>query len=190
MTLHVPRLRVSFDPLIAEAKRRATRRRFLIIAAVLGAIGLALGAAFVMHSPSGPGGTPSPSAGAKQSDSGPASKSSRSVAPGYVTYRSEGVLLGPPPKALTPRVSAAEAFSSFKRTGFAEFGKSQQPSVTLHTVTFHGNQFPAWVATYRNTKPTSYGPVRFVAPSPSCNFVGVYNLRGGAWATFFQDCPQ
>ena len=108
----------------------------------------------------------------------------------YVRYPSEGVLLGPPPKGLTPRVSAAEAFRSFKATGFAEFGDSQQPSVTLHTVTFDGNQFPAWVVTYRHTTPTSYGPVRFVAPSPACNFVGVYNLGGRTWATFFQDCPQ
>jgi hypothetical protein len=31
MTLHVPRLPLSLDPLIAEAKRRARQRRWLIL---------------------------------------------------------------------------------------------------------------------------------------------------------------
>jgi hypothetical protein len=41
MTLHVPRLPASLDPLIAEAKRRARARRFLLIAAVLTVAGAA-----------------------------------------------------------------------------------------------------------------------------------------------------
>jgi hypothetical protein len=43
MTLHVPRMPVTLDPLIAEAKRRARQRRLLL--AVLGTV-LAVGAAF------------------------------------------------------------------------------------------------------------------------------------------------
>jgi hypothetical protein len=41
MALYLPRLRVQLDPLIAEAKRRARRRRFLVAAAVaLAAVGV------------------------------------------------------------------------------------------------------------------------------------------------------
>ena len=41
MTLHVPRLPVELDPLIAEAKRRARARRFLVVAVALAAAGTA-----------------------------------------------------------------------------------------------------------------------------------------------------
>jgi hypothetical protein len=42
MTLHVPRLPLSLDPLMAEAKRRARRRRFLAGLGTLIGLGLAL----------------------------------------------------------------------------------------------------------------------------------------------------
>jgi hypothetical protein len=55
MTLHVPRLPVSLDPLIAEAKRRARQRR-VVIAAVLLAAGLGAGLTLALRSsPGGPG---------------------------------------------------------------------------------------------------------------------------------------
>jgi hypothetical protein len=41
MTLHAPRLLLSLDPLIAEAKRRARKRRFLLVALVVVAGGIA-----------------------------------------------------------------------------------------------------------------------------------------------------
>lgn len=97
--------------------------------------------------------------------------------------------MGPPPEGLTPGLSAGEALRSFDRTGYGEFGGSSPPSVTLHTAKYHGNTFPGWVVTYRDTKPTSYGPAQ-VPATPDCKFVGVYNLQRGAWATFFQNCPQ
>src|SRR4051794_5125941 len=189
MTVRVSRLPFDLDPLIAEAKRRMRRRRlFVVVVAVVG-MGVGIGAAFAMHSPPGPGGpSPSPSAGAKPSDSsGPVSKlhqppRSETPPPGYVSYPSEGVLLGPPPKTVTPSVSAADALRSFKGTGFSEFAGSSPPNVTLHTVTDHGKVFPAWVVTYRNTQPTYYGPAQGPG-KPVCRFVGIYDLRAATWET-------
>jgi hypothetical protein len=54
MTLHVPRLPFSLDPLMAEAKRRALRRRLLLALSVAAAAAVA--AAFAVHSGAGPGG--------------------------------------------------------------------------------------------------------------------------------------
>lgn len=52
MTVHVPRLPISLDPLIAEAKRRMRRRRLLIAVA---AVAIAAGSAFAMGAPGRPG---------------------------------------------------------------------------------------------------------------------------------------
>ena len=54
MTTHLPRLPFALDPLMAEAKRRARQRRFLIAVVVLALIGGAAGAAAVFRSPGGP----------------------------------------------------------------------------------------------------------------------------------------
>lgn len=51
MTLHVPRLPFSLDPLIAEAKLRARRRRLLLLALVL--VAVAAAAVFAFGSSSG-----------------------------------------------------------------------------------------------------------------------------------------
>lgn len=66
ITLRVPRLPVTFDPLIGEAKRRARRRRVLIVAVLLAA-GLGAGVTLALRSsPSGPasGGPSGAAAGA------------------------------------------------------------------------------------------------------------------------------
>lgn len=60
MTLRVPRLPFSLDPLIAEAKRRARRRRLLLALGV--AAGGAVAVNFALQSGAGPGGAPSPAA--------------------------------------------------------------------------------------------------------------------------------
>jgi hypothetical protein len=52
MTLPVPRLPFSLDPLMAEAKRRARQRRMLIALAILLA-GLAVGLTLAFRSPGG-----------------------------------------------------------------------------------------------------------------------------------------
>ena len=57
MTVRVPRLPFSLDPLIAEAKRRARRRRLLLALGV--AAGGAVAVTFALQSGAGPGGTPS-----------------------------------------------------------------------------------------------------------------------------------
>lgn len=49
----VPRLPLSLDPLIAEAKRRAKQRRVLVLA-VLVVIGITVGVVFALQSPGGP----------------------------------------------------------------------------------------------------------------------------------------
>ncbi|HJU36796.1 MAG TPA: hypothetical protein VJ716_05190 [Gaiellaceae bacterium] len=54
MTVHVPRLPFSLDPLIAEAKRRMRRRRLLIAAAI---VAVAAGSVFAIRAPGGPGST-------------------------------------------------------------------------------------------------------------------------------------
>jgi hypothetical protein len=60
MMLRVPRLRFSLDPLMAEAKRRARRRRLLFALGI--AAGGAVAVTFALQSGSGPGGAPSPAA--------------------------------------------------------------------------------------------------------------------------------
>jgi hypothetical protein len=57
MTLRVPRLSFSLDPLMAEAKRRARRRRLLLALGV--AAGGAVAVTFALQSGAGPGGAPS-----------------------------------------------------------------------------------------------------------------------------------
>src|SRR5690348_9016151 len=46
MAVNVPRLPLSIDPLIAEAKERARRRRLLLAALLVGVIGLGAGLSF------------------------------------------------------------------------------------------------------------------------------------------------
>ena len=46
MTVHLPRLPVSVDPLIAEAKQRARRRRLLLAALLAGVVALVVGLSF------------------------------------------------------------------------------------------------------------------------------------------------
>jgi len=55
MTAHVPRLPFSLDPLMAEAKRRATQRRVIFSAAVLVAVALGLALFFALNGGSGGG---------------------------------------------------------------------------------------------------------------------------------------
>jgi hypothetical protein len=62
MTLRVPRLPFSLDPLIAEAKRRARRRRLLLTLGV--AAGGAVAVTFALQSGAGPGGVPAATGGA------------------------------------------------------------------------------------------------------------------------------
>jgi hypothetical protein len=54
MTAHIPWLPFARDPLMAEAKRRARQRRFLIALVVLALIGGAAGAVAAFRSPGGP----------------------------------------------------------------------------------------------------------------------------------------
>ena len=54
MTVHIPRLLFGLDPLMAEARRRARQRRFLIAVVVLALIGGAAGAFAALRSPNGP----------------------------------------------------------------------------------------------------------------------------------------
>jgi hypothetical protein len=56
MTLHVLRLPLSLDPVIAEAKRRARQRRLLLSVVAVLIAGAALGAAFAVRSSNGSGG--------------------------------------------------------------------------------------------------------------------------------------
>jgi hypothetical protein len=61
MELRVPRLPVSLDPLIAEAKRRMKRRRALVAVLVFALVGGAVGTALVLRGPSAPRFTVGPS---------------------------------------------------------------------------------------------------------------------------------
>lgn len=63
MTLHVPRLPLSLDPLIAEAKRRARQRRFL--AALGGLVSVGVAAGLTLGLPSSGGGASGTLAGAE-----------------------------------------------------------------------------------------------------------------------------
>jgi hypothetical protein len=54
MELRVPRLSVSLDPLIAEAKRRMRRRRVLVVVLALALAGIAAGVALALRGPSTP----------------------------------------------------------------------------------------------------------------------------------------
>jgi hypothetical protein len=58
MTVRVPRLPFALDPLMAEAKRRMRRRRFLVAVAILAIIGTAAGLTVSMRSPGSSGQTP------------------------------------------------------------------------------------------------------------------------------------
>lgn len=51
---HVPKLPFSFDPLIAEAKERARRRRLAVLIAIIAGTGLAIGLALMLRSPGVP----------------------------------------------------------------------------------------------------------------------------------------
>jgi hypothetical protein len=53
MTMHLPRLPIALDPLIAEAKRRMRRRRFLVAVMLLGVAALAVGLTLAVR-PGGP----------------------------------------------------------------------------------------------------------------------------------------
>ena len=55
MTAHVPRLPFSLDPLMAEAKRRARQRRFLVALLVLLIVGGVLGTVLANRPSGGPG---------------------------------------------------------------------------------------------------------------------------------------
>jgi hypothetical protein len=55
MTAHVPRLPFSLDPLMAEAKRRARQRRFLVALLALVIVGGVLGAVLATRPSGGPG---------------------------------------------------------------------------------------------------------------------------------------
>jgi hypothetical protein len=68
MTLRVPRLPFSLDPLIAEAKRRARRRRLLLALGVVA--GAAVAAPLALQSGAGPGGA-GPIAGGAAARQGP-----------------------------------------------------------------------------------------------------------------------
>jgi hypothetical protein len=56
MTFHVPRAPFSLDPLMAEAKRRARRRRLFVTLCVAAASAAVV--TFALHSGAGPGGAP------------------------------------------------------------------------------------------------------------------------------------
>jgi hypothetical protein len=56
MTLRAPRVPLSLDPLIREAKQRARQRRLLLVAVAALIAGGAAGAAFALRSPNGPRG--------------------------------------------------------------------------------------------------------------------------------------
>lgn len=153
---------------------------------LIGVAALLAGCASAHHAGTGAG----PSAnGATSSASGAASKARELPKPAFLSYPSEGVRLGPPPKGFTPRVSAAYVLRAFQRTDFRSFAGPLPASVTLHTVAYQGKVFPAWAVTYRKSQPVSYGPVP-VSSTPSCVFVGIYDLHGNTWKTFFQDCPR
>jgi hypothetical protein len=65
MIAHLPRLPVSLDPLIAEAKRRMRRRRLLLaVLALLGA-GAVVGIVLLARPPGGPSGPPAASPASK-----------------------------------------------------------------------------------------------------------------------------
>jgi hypothetical protein len=51
MTMHVQRLPISLDPLIAEAKRRMRRRRFLVVTAAIALVAGAAGLVLAMRGP-------------------------------------------------------------------------------------------------------------------------------------------
>src|SRR4051794_33075297 len=55
MTLHVLRLPIALDPLIAEAKRRARQRRLLVVALALALVAAGVGGTFALRTPSGNG---------------------------------------------------------------------------------------------------------------------------------------
>jgi hypothetical protein len=58
MTVHVPRLPLSLDPLMAEAKRRMRERRLLVAVLIVVVAGGAAGATLGLRGPSGPNSTP------------------------------------------------------------------------------------------------------------------------------------
>jgi hypothetical protein len=98
MTLRVPRLPLSLDPLMAEAKRRARQRRVLFSAAGLVAVALALALFFAIGGGSGAGGGQS-SGAARPSGagrSGVAPGESVTIRPSYFVTGSFGGIRKPP----------------------------------------------------------------------------------------------
>lgn len=72
MLAHLQRLPFALDPLMAEAKRRARQRRFLIAVVVLVLVGGAAGAVAAFHSPQGPTSLPPALGGGSAQTSGTA----------------------------------------------------------------------------------------------------------------------
>lgn len=58
MTLHAPRLPISVDPLMAEAKRRMRQRRLLVGALIVALAAAVAGASLALRGPKGPAGAP------------------------------------------------------------------------------------------------------------------------------------
>jgi hypothetical protein len=108
-------------------------------------------------------------------------------------YRSEDVTLSGAPVGYRPDVSRGQMLDLLHQSGFDVFGSGQTPIVRVLSVrggTHPGaRSYPAWVITYPDTAPTSYGP-RPVSQKADCAFVSIYDLRDRVWTTHFQDCPE
>jgi hypothetical protein len=104
-----------------------------------------------------------------------------------LTYPDVGVTLTAAPVAYRPAVSRSEVLSLFRQSGHGSVATGR-PTVRLWTVGGSGSHigYPAWVLTFRHTKPTSYG----LSTKPNCVFVAIYDVGHRVWTWFFQNCPD
>ncbi len=106
--------------------------------------------------------------------------------PPLVTYPSVGVTLVSNRGGQRPAVSRAAVVRLLRSSRLA-FGPGR-PSLRLQAVKnagAPGGSYPAWVFTYRHTRPVSLG----VPETPDCTSVVIYDIASRAWTWRFQSCP-
>lgn len=102
------------------------------------------------------------------------------------TYPSVGVTLVASRGGYRPAVSRA-AVAGLLRSSHLAFSAGR-PLLRLEAVKnaeAPGGSYPAWVFTYRHTRPFSSG----VSATPDCTSVVIYDVMTRAWTWRFQSCP-
>jgi hypothetical protein len=109
-----------------------------------------------------------------------------------IRYQPEGVTLYAVPAGYRPAVSRSQVLALYRRW-HAALELTARPSVRLWMVSDRERRpskrdYPAWVLTFRHTKPVSYGPAA-TAQKADCAWVSIYDIRTRVWTENFQNCP-